>query len=148
GFFVIGQLPVYSNVTVLPSFDISPVPFMMPVLWLSIHVATSFCETLSNPHNPKPLYGPMPGMSPSISIFTNRPSIKGVTVVVHSDVIGAWSGSIHMLLLPVHVPTPLRISACSLPGMPATMQACMSSIVQPGGNFISGRPPGFDSPFS
>src|SRR5687768_2688056 len=49
GFFVIGQLYVKFHVSTLPSGDSSPTPVMMLVLWLSIHVATNFCVTLSKP---------------------------------------------------------------------------------------------------
>src|SRR5688572_11800197 len=49
GFFVSGQLYVYFHVSVLPSCDSSPTPVMIPVLWLSIHVETNRCATLSKP---------------------------------------------------------------------------------------------------
>ena len=43
----------------------------------------------------------------------------------------------HMVDLPVHSPASLASSSCILPGVPAAMQAFMSSMVQPGGSFIS-----------
>src|ERR1044072_6177472 len=66
----------------------------------------------------------------------------GVTVEVHSLVVGSPSGPIHMVDFPVHSPASLASSSCILPGVPAAMQALMSSMVQPGGSFISGWPAG------
>src|SRR3954463_466711 len=63
-----------------------------------------------------------------------------VTVDVQSLVIGGPSGPIHMVDLPVHSPASFASSSCILPGVPAAMQAFMSSMVQPGGSFISGWP--------
>src|SRR5262245_58386356 len=61
----------------------------------------------------------------------------GVTVDVHSLVMGSPSGPIHIVDLPVHSPASLARSSCILPGVPARMQACMSSAVQPAGSFRS-----------
>src|SRR5262245_55523868 len=47
GPFLSGQLNVKFQVIVLPSLEASPVPVMMPVLWLSSHVETYSFETLS-----------------------------------------------------------------------------------------------------
>src|SRR5437899_7044548 len=60
-----------------------------------------------------------------------------VTVEVQSVTTGGASGAIHMVFLPCHLPTPLVSCSWFLPGVPASMQACMSSWVQPGGSFIS-----------
>src|SRR3954470_11642043 len=60
---------------------------------------------------------------------------------VHSLVIGSLPGPIHMVDLPAHSPASFVRSSCILPGVAAAMQAFMSSMVQPGGSFISG---GFD----
>src|SRR6478736_3767692 len=69
-----------------------------------------------------------------------------VTVDVHSLVIGSPSGPIHIVVLPVHSPASLASSSCILPGVPASMQACMSSMVQPLGSLKSaGRPVGLSS---
>src|SRR5690242_10609036 len=66
----------------------------------------------------------------------------GVTVEVHSLVIGSPSEPIHMVDLPVHSPASLARSSCILPGVPAAIQAFMSSMVQPAGSLISGWPAG------
>src|SRR4051812_31250296 len=66
----------------------------------------------------------------------------GVTVDVHSLVIGWPSGPIHIVVLPLHSPASLASSCCILPGVPASMQAFLSSMVQPGGNLISACPAG------
>src|SRR4051812_39325371 len=60
-----------------------------------------------------------------------------VTVEVQSVTTGGASGAIHMVFLPCHLPTPLASCSWFLPGLPASMQACMSSWVQPGGSLIS-----------
>src|SRR5687767_10047392 len=59
-------------------------------------------------------------------------------VIVHSLFVGSVTPGIHIVLVPCHVPTSLASRSCILPGVPATMQAFMSSSVQPGGSFISG----------
>ena len=66
-----------------------------------------------------------------------------MTVEVHSLVIGGPSGPIHIVDLPVHSPASLASSSCILPGVPASMQAFMSSMVQPGGSFNIGLAGGF-----
>src|SRR3954469_16051931 len=58
---------------------------------------------------------------------------------VHSLVIGSLPGPIHIVVLPVHSPASLVRISCIFPGVPAAMQAFMSSMVQPGGSFISGE---------
>src|SRR5262249_6087326 len=84
----------------------------------------------------------MPGISPLISTFTYRPPISGVTVETHSLVCGSEPG-INIVVFPFHTPAPSARNLCSLPGVAARMQACISSIVQPGGNLISaGNPAG------
>src|SRR4051794_22446656 len=62
----------------------------------------------------------------------------GSIVHVHSLEIGSLPGPIHIVVLPAHSPASLVRISCILPSVPAAMQAFMSSIVQPGGNFISG----------
>jgi hypothetical protein len=60
-------------------------------------------------------------------------------VIVHSLFVGSGTPGIHIVLVPCHVPTSFARRSCILPGVPATMQAFMSSSVQPGGSFISAR---------
>src|SRR4051812_26572254 len=62
----------------------------------------------------------------------------GSIVHVQSLEIGSLPGPIHMVVLPAHSPASLVRASCISPGVAAAMQAFMSSIVQPGGNFISG----------
>src|SRR6186997_581418 len=66
----------------------------------------------------------------------------GVIVQVHSPVCGSWPG-MYMVVLPFHSPASLTRRSCCLPGVAARMQACTSSMVQPGGSLKSGgRPAG------
>src|SRR3954469_23676061 len=76
-------------------------------------------------------------MSPFISTFVYRPSMMGSMVHVHSLVMGSLPGPIHIVDLPVHSPASFVRSSCIFPGVAAAMQAFMSSMVQPGGSFIS-----------
>src|SRR5260221_6732478 len=94
---------------------------------------------------PRPLYGPMPGISPAISHFVKRPSISGVTVDVQSDLIGSAPGYIHIVFLPSHLPMLLARRSCILPGVAASMHDFMSSAVQPGGSLNSRWPAGLES---
>src|SRR6185295_18232504 len=112
----------------------------MVVEQLSTQVEWNFCVTLSNPYRPKPLNGPMPGMSPLVSHLVNRPSNIGLTVVVHSLFMGSVFGAIHIVFFPCQTPMPLARYSCILPGIAACMHACISASVQPGGSFICGCP--------
>src|SRR5258707_15068081 len=94
---------------------------------------------------PRPLYGPMPGISPAISHFVKRPSISGVTVDVQSDLIGSAPGYIPIVFLPSHLPMLLARRSCILPGVAASMHDFRSSAVQPGGSLNSGCPVGLES---
>ena len=49
------------------------------------------------------------------------------------------TGHVHRRLAVPNVPTSLVRCSCILPGVAARMQACMSSIVQPGGSLRSAR---------
>src|SRR6478672_8484167 len=66
--------------------------------------------------------------------------MMGSIVDVHSLDMGSLPGPIHIWHLPVHSPASLVRNSCILPGVPAAMQAFMSSIVQPGGSLNSGWP--------
>src|SRR5262245_55865123 len=82
-------------------------------------------------------------MSPVTSHLTKWPSMIGVTVEVVVDFMGSVSGAIHIFDSPVHVPAPSIRCSCILPGMPASVHACMhaahSASVQPlGGGGICG----------
>src|SRR3954451_7706250 len=82
----------------------------------------------------------MPGISPFISILIYRPSMIGVIVVLLFDFVASAPGAIHIVFSPSQTPASLARTSCILPGVPAIMQACISSIVQPSGSFISGWP--------
>src|SRR5258705_11943302 len=80
---------------------------------------------------PKPVNGPMPGISPAVSDLVNRPSIMLVMVVVHSLVLA--SPPMYIVHLPLHVPTALARCSWFGPGWAAAMQACMSASLMPAG---------------
>ena len=81
----------------------------------------------------------MPGISPFISHFVNRPSIIGVMVVgALASCIGSAPGAIHIVFLPFQTPTSFARRSCILPGVAAAIKAFMSSAVQPGGSLNSG----------
>jgi hypothetical protein len=87
----------------------------------------------------------MPGISPFISQRTKRPSKTGVIVLVDSLSTGSAPGLIHIVFLPCQVPASATSRLCISPGVAASMKACMSAGVQPGGNLASAWAAGFSA---
>src|SRR5262245_30777725 len=58
-------------------------------------------------------------------------------VAVDSLFIGSDPGKPHIVFFPCQTPTALARNSCIFPGVAATMHACRSACVQPGGSFTS-----------